>query len=149
MRQLRLFFILICAGLLSSCGAGANGGGGSSTVGPLPTDSVSGTVTFKGAPLPGAKVTAFLTNSNVIYQTTTTDANGNYSFTGLRTWGNVPSEYQFWATKSGYGFYPSAGSAGKATRFDYTGQFVGNGVTDTAIYFTVIDYVALLNHSLA
>lgn len=149
MRQLRFFLVMIYVGLLSSCGGSANSSGGNSNVDPLPTDSVSGTITFKGAPLPGAKVTAFLTNSNVIYQTTTTDANGNYSFTGLQTSGNVPGEYQFWATKPGYGFYPSAGGTGKATRFDYTGQFVGNAVTDIAIYFTVIDYVALPNDSLA
>ena len=122
---------------------------GNSNFDPPPTDSVSGTVTLKGAALPGGKVTAFLTNSNMIYQTTTTDGNGNYSFTGLQTTGNVPGDYQFWATKPGYGFYPSGGSTGKATRFDYTGQFTGNGVTDIAIYFTVIDYVALPNDSLA
>jgi Protein of unknown function (DUF1566)/Carboxypeptidase regulatory-like domain len=149
MRHLKFFFVMVCAGLLGSCGGGTNGSGGNFNVDPLPTDSVSGTVTLKGAPLSGVKVTAFLTNSNVIYSTTTTDANGNYSFTGLETSGNVAGEYQFWATKPGYGFYPSAGSAGKATRFDYTGQFVGNGVTDIAIYFTVIDYVALPNNSLA
>ena len=33
-------------------------------------------------------------------------------------------------------------------RADYTGQFTGNGVTDIAIYFTVIDYIALPNASL-
>ena len=139
MRQLKFFFVMVCAGLLISCGGSANSGGGGSNFDPLPTDSVSGTVNFKGAPLSGVKITAFLTNSNVIYSTTTTDANGNYSFTGLKTSGNVPGDYQFWATKPGYGFYPSAGSAAKATRFDYTGQFVGDGVTDIAIYFTVID----------
>ena len=60
----------------------------------------------------------------------------------------MPADFQFWASKPGYGFYPSAGSGAKVTRFDYTGQFVGNGVTDIAIYFTVIDYGALPNASL-
>jgi len=76
MRQLRFFFVMICIGLLSSCGGSANSSDGNSSVDPLPTDSVSGTITFKGAPLPSAKVTAFLSNSNVIYQTTTTGREG-------------------------------------------------------------------------
>jgi hypothetical protein len=103
---------------------------------------------FNGAPLSGAQVTAFLTNSNSIYQVTTTDASGRYSFSGMSVTGNVTGEYQFWATKNGYGFYPSVGSGAKVIRADYTGQFPGNGVTDIAIYFTVIDYLALPNSSL-
>ena len=41
------------------------------------------------------------------------------------------------------GFIRAVGSGAKVIRWDYTGQFQGNGVTDTAIYFTVIDYVSL------
>ncbi len=41
------------------------------------------------------------------------------------------------------------GSGANITRADHTGQFIGNGFTDTAIYFTVIHYVALPNASLA
>jgi Protein of unknown function (DUF1566)/Carboxypeptidase regulatory-like domain len=148
MARLKFFLLTIALGLLTACGGSTSGGGGNFSSDPPPTDSVSGTVTFKGAPLSGVTVTAFLTNSNVIHAVMTTDANGNYSFTGLQTSGNVPADFQFWASKPGYGFYPSVGSGAKVTRFDYTGQFVGNGVTDIAIYFTVIDYIALPNASL-
>src|SRR5579875_3604234 len=88
---------------------------------PPPTDSVSGTVTLRGSPLAGATVTAFDTNNNSIYGVATTDANGNYSFSGIGTTGNVAGEYQFWASKPGYGFYPSAGTGARVTRADYTG----------------------------
>ena len=154
MRAVKLLLAILGLGLLSACGSGGSGGGPNGDP-QLPTDSVSGTVTFKGAPLAGATVTAFLTNSNVVYQTATTDASGNYSFTGLPAYGNVPGDYQFWVNKTDnqarqvYGFYPSVSSPGRATRFDYTGQFQGNGVTDIAIYFTVIDFVAQPNGSLS
>ena len=87
----------------------------------------------------------FDTNNNVIAQEVTTDGSGNYSFTGLSDTGNVAEEYQLWATKPGYGFYPTVASGAKVMRWDYTGQFQGNGATDTAIYLTVIDYVSLPN----
>ena len=126
--------------LLSACGGGGGGGGGGPGD-PPPTATVSGTVTFNGAPLAGATVYAFLTNSNVVYEAATTDANGNYSFTGLPAAGNVPADYQFWAVKPGYGFYPSVGSGARVTRAGYNGMFQGNGSTDISISFTVIDYV--------
>ena len=146
MRAVKLASAIISLGLLSACGSG---GGNNSPFDPPPTDSVSGTVTFKGAPLAGATVTAFITNSNAIYQTATTDANGNYSFTGISTTGNVPGEFQFWVNKAGYGFYPSVSSPGQVMRAGYTGQFQGNGFNDIGIDFTVIDFVALANGSLS
>ncbi len=146
MRPVKLLLAIIGLGLLSACGSG--GGGGNTNSDPPPTDSVSGTVTFKGAPLAGATVTAFITNSNAIYQTATTDANGNYSFTGISTSGNVPGDFQFWANKTGYGFYPTVGAGASVIRAGYTGQFQGNGATDIGIDFTVIDFVALPNGSL-
>jgi len=138
----RWWLAIAALGLLSACGGGSSGADPADPA-PLPTDSVSGTVTFKGNPLAGASVTAFITNSDSIYKTTITNANGNYSFSGMQTSGNVPGDYQFWVNKAGYGFYPSVGSGAKVARADYTGQFMGNGVTDIAIYFTVIDFVAL------
>jgi hypothetical protein len=117
-------------------------------------------VTFKGSPLAGATVTLFDANNNAVAQTATTDANGNYSFTGVADTGDVQPEFQLWAEKAGYGFYPSlsgggqsggglsggglsGGSSGaKVMRWDYTGQFLGNGQTDAGIYFTVIDFVS-------
>ena len=72
---------------------------------------VSGTATFNGAPLAGVLVTAYTTNTSSIYQTTTTDANGSYSFS-LPAWNNptngASADYHIWATKPGYSFYPSA-----------------------------------------
>ena len=106
MARLKFFLLTIALGLLTACGGSTSGGGGNFTSDPPPTNSVSGTVTFKGAPLAGATVTAFLTNSNVIHSVTTTDANGNYSFNGLPASGNVPADFQFWVSKTGYGFYP-------------------------------------------
>lgn len=79
---------------------------------------------------------------------TTTDSNGRYNFLGIKTTGDVPVEYQIWAKKAGYGFYPSVGSGARVMIANYTGQFTGNEATDTAVYFTVIDYLALPNASL-
>jgi len=138
-------YLVVAIFFLTSCGGGTSSGGNNNGDPPPPTDSVSGSVTFKGSPLADATVTAFITNSNAIYQQATTDANGSYSFSGIQTTGNVPGDYQFWVNKPGYGFYPSVSDPGRATRADYTGQFQGNGVTDIAIYFTVIDYIALPN----
>jgi len=144
MRTRGLVFLLagIFAGL-AGCGGSTQTPALTNPDPPPPTDSVSGTVTFNGTPLAGATVTAFDTNNNSVYGVATTDSSGKYSFSGIGTTGNVAGEYQFWASKPGYGFYPSTGSGAKVTRADYTGQFSGNGVTDIAIYFTVIDYAAL------
>jgi hypothetical protein len=150
MKRARFLMVMAALGVLTACNGGNIGSNGLTNPGqPPPTDTVSGTVQFKGAPLAGATVTAWLTNTNTVYGTATTDANGNYSFSGLQTSGNATAVYQFWASKAGYGFYPSVGSGGKVIRFDHTGQFQGNGVTDTAIYFTVIQFDSLANGSLA
>jgi len=149
MRALQLFLLATLISMLVACGGASNGGGGLNNVPPPATDSISGTVTFKSAPLAGATVTNFITNSNTVYAVTTTDSNGHYSFMGISTTGNVPGDYQIYVTKPGYAFYPSVGPGAKVTRADFTGQFQGNGVTDIAIYFTVIDFVALPNVSVA
>ncbi|MGA7351005.1 MAG: DUF1566 domain-containing protein [Acidobacteriaceae bacterium] len=132
---------------LSGCKVGSSAGsdpaGGPTDNGAIANNSITGTVTLKGSALAGATVILFDTNNNVIAQEVTTDGSGNYSFTGLSDTGNVAEEYQLWATKPGYGFYPTVGSGAKVMRWDYTGQFQGNGATDTAIYLTVIDYVSL------
>ena len=141
--------------VVCGCKVGSSAGDPASTPvdnGAIPKNTISGTVTFKGSPLAGVTVTLFDTNDNAVAQTTTTDANGDYSFTGVADTGDVLPEFQFWAEKAGYGFYPSlsggglsgggAGSGAKVIRWDYTGQFQGNGVTDTGIYFTVIDFIS-------
>lgn len=129
----------------TACGGGTGGGGNFNNSAPPQPDSISGTVTFKGAPLAGATVTNFLTNSNIVFQTTTTDANGKYTFTGMSVTGNVPGDYQIYVFKDGYGFYPSVRSGAAVKRFDYTGQFLAQGPPPSGIFFNVIDFIALPN----
>ena len=145
MGKMKMVLVAMCLGFLSACGGGGNtsSNGNTNPGEPPPTDSIQGAVQFKGAPLAGVTVTLWLTNTNSIVQTTTTDASGNYSFTGVAAWGNVNAVYQLWASKPGYGFYPSVGSGAEVIRFDHTGNYQGNGQTDIAIYFTVIQYTAL------
>ena len=76
-------FVIVCV----ICGCKVGSSAGSAVVnqadnGAIPDNSITGTVTFNGSPLAGAKVTLFNANSNVVTATTTTDAGGNYSFTG-------------------------------------------------------------------
>jgi len=135
--------------VLTSCGGAGGGSGSGNFPAPTPTDAVSGTVTFKGNPLSGATVTAWVTNTNSVFQTATTDSNGNYKFSGIEASGNSAEELHFWISKKGYGFYLSVVSGARVTRADHTGDFSGNGITATAIYFTVIDYFALPNAGLS
>lgn len=141
-----ILFVCLCSALLTSCGTSA-GGGNTNPGQPPATVSISGTVTYKGAPLAGATVTDFLTNSNVVFKTATTDANGNYSFSGMSTGGNVPGEYQIYVNKAGYAFYPSVASGAKVERADYTGQYEGNGVAPSGLFFDVIDFVVSSDNS--
>jgi hypothetical protein len=138
-RNCRLLLPLFLSLPVVSAGASTN---------QFPNNLVSGTVTFQGAPLAGVSVTAYNTNTSSITQVTTTDENGNYRL-GLPAWintaGTASADYHIWAMKPGYAFYPSVGSGADVTRADHTGDFAGNGVTDIAIYFTVIHYVALPN----
>lgn len=136
---------------LSACGGGnANSPGLTNPGSPQPTDTATGTVTFNGAPLPGATVTLWLTNNNTVVSTATTEANGDYSFSGLTTSGDVPAEYQIWVNKTGYGFYPSVdGANAKVERADHTGQFVQTGQYGVPMYFTLIDFISLPNASLS
>lgn len=149
--QGRLQWFCFLAGLtlgLAGCsGASRHDPGLTDPTAPAPTDSVAGTVTYKGRPMAGVVIAEWLTNRNVVLATTTTDAEGNYSFTGIQTQGNVPAELHFWAMKAGYGFVPSVGSGATATRADHTGQFAGTILA--GIYFNVIDFVARANASIA
>jgi hypothetical protein len=126
--------------LLSGCGSNG-GGGGDPHSGPPETTNLSGTVSYKGLPMSGATVYAWETNTNAIVATTTTDANGNYTVTGLGDTADVPQEYQFWAMKAGYGFYPSAGGGAKVERSGMNGQFAGLNTGNPPIIFTVIDWI--------
>ncbi len=138
----------VAFGMLASCGGSRNDPGLTNPGTPPPTDSVSGTVTFKGAPLAGATVTLWLTNNNVVVSQTNTDSNGVYSFSGLSASGRVPADYQIWVSKTGYGFYPVLAASNpnaKVERFDHTGQFIESLTTGVPMYLTVIDFISLPN----
>jgi hypothetical protein len=134
--------------LLSACG----GGGGETNPGqPPPTDTVTGTVTFKGAPLPGAQVLLYTCNENYFAQTATTDANGNYSFAGLCTSADVPSEWLFWVMKDGFGFSPSVGGGAnaKVVRAGCNNFLLGYNTDGVGLNVTGIDYISVANVSLS
>jgi hypothetical protein len=108
--------------LLSACG---NGGGGGNTTpsdygAPVP-NTVSGTVLFQGAPLPGVTITVFNNNTNpsTVFATATTDTNGNYSIPGLPTGWDATPNFSFVATKAGYSFNPFMASNPTGNRADY------------------------------
>jgi hypothetical protein len=152
MRRILCSMAIAFGGFLCGCGGGSAGDPGLTNPGsPPPTNTVSGTVTFKGAPMAGATVTLWITNSNEVVSTATTDANGNYSFSGLSTSGNAEADYQIWVRKTGYGFYPSLANANanaKVERFDHTGQFIESQTLGVPMYFTLIDFISLANDSL-
>lgn len=143
MLSLKSAMAILCLAVLSACGGVSNGPNGGTNPPPPTPDTISGTVTFNGAPLAGTTVTDFLTNSNVVYQVATTDANGRYTFTGMSVTGDVPGEYQVYVNKAGYGFYPAVESGAKVMRADYTGQYQGIGIAPSGLLLTVIDYQAL------
>ena len=93
---------------LSSCGGSGNSNGDTDPAQPPPTNTFSGNVTLNGAPLSGVTIVAFDANNNSVFGTTTTDAQGNYSFSGLNTscTDNCIQDYQFLAFKRGYAFAP-------------------------------------------
>jgi len=113
---------IVLFSLLAACGGGGGGGGQTSSTngGPIP-NTLTGTVMFKGAPMAGVTVTAFNTNSDpsTIYAVTTTDANGNYSFSDLQTGCNCTVNYQFMASKAGYAFTPFMAANPTGNRADY------------------------------
>jgi hypothetical protein len=154
MNHLRLLIATLCLGALAGCNTSdhTDPGGNTNPSQPLTMDTVSGTVLFKGSPLAGATVTAFLTNSSTVFQTATTDASGNYTFTNMNPWGNSPANFDIWVQRSGYGFYPTLAAAttgALVTRADHTGDYLGNGLTDVPIYLTVINDTAQKNLSLS
>ena len=153
LRSAGLGAALLAMVLLSACGG--HGGGETNPGQPPPTDTVTGTVTFKGAPLAGAQVLLYTTNSNYFFQTATSDADGTYRFTGLGTSGDVPSNWLIWAMKDGYGFYPSlpdgAGSASSANvvRRGCNNFLLGYNGGGVGLDVTGINYTSLINASLA
>jgi len=125
---------------IAACGGGGSSGSGNTTPAqPPPTTSFSGTVRFQGAPLAGATVVAFDTNTNRTFATATTDASGHYSFTGLNTScsDSCVQDYQFWPAKAGYAFYPVLAGAAPGSRSAYqwdsapSNWYVPNGAAIT------------------
>jgi hypothetical protein len=131
--------------LLTACG----GGGETDPGQPPPTDTVTGTVMFKGAPLAGAKVLLYTCNSNYFEQTALTDANGSYTFAGLCTTGDCPSEWLFWVMKDGYGFYPSVASGAKVVRAGCNNFLQGYNTGGVGLNVAGIDYISVTNEPLS
>ena len=139
MTVLRSALSITSLAVLSACG----GGGGSSPApvsaapqngvpsapGPV-TSTVSGRIAMRnGAPLAGVEVTAYQTNNHTGV-TALSDANGNYSFTGLMT--GDQTRYEIRATKAGYGFYPApANASATVVKSD-----------DNALYRSVLSYLS-------
>ena len=123
------FLLAACSiSLLEACGGG--GGGGCETcadkTGAPLTSTVSGYVLDKNnAPVAGVTVSVYSHNNHTT-DTATTDANGKYSFAGLDATNNsrYVADYEIYAEKSGFGFYPSVSdAAAKVSRFDFNGQY--------------------------
>jgi len=100
---------VLSALLLTACGGGGGGGGNNTPDVAYPTTSVSGKVTYQGAPLAGATVVAYSTNGNNVAATAVTDAAGNYSFSGLDVscTDDCVAVFNFFAYKAGYSLAPA------------------------------------------
>jgi hypothetical protein len=111
---------------LTACGGGGGSGGPTTPSQPVPTATVSGTVQDKsGVPLAGVTISAYYHNVHTTV-TTTTAANGSYAFTGLDSTNTSTDkpDYEIYAEKAGYGFYPATGgAAGVISKFDFNGYY--------------------------
>jgi hypothetical protein len=168
-RGMRVALLLAWAMLATACSGGGGGGGKTDPGLPPPTNTVSGVVTFRGAPLAGVMVTAYSTNWNAVTATTVTDANGKFSFSGLEATADVTANFQFWPTLSGFAFYPSSAAGGAAaaragylwnpvpqnwylpsglsiTRAGYNGAFASADGT-AGVIFDVVNFMSALTGS--
>jgi len=137
MHQTRLFMAALGLALLGACGSDSGGSGTAATGGASGAPvlaTVSGVVVDRaGVPVPGVTVSVFHHNTNNTV-TTTTNASGMYSVTGLDTVNNA--DYAIYAQKAGLAFQPAVGdSAGVVTKFDFNG-----------LYRTVIRFPSLPSH---
>ena len=134
--------------VLSACGGK---GGETDPAQPLPTDTVSGTATFKGAPLPGVQILLYSTNSNVFTQTAVTDVNGKYSFSGLGTSGDYPADWMIWPMSTQYGLYPSVSTGApdaQVVRCGSNNFLLGYNTGGIGLDITGIHYDSLANGSM-
>ena len=129
MHKFRFLISIVTLALFSACG----GGGGTKCDSCLSSNepvkgSVSGTVVDKsGAPVSGVTISLYYGNVHTTV-TTTTDANGAYTVTGLDTSNTSTDQpdYQIFAEKGGVAFYPSStatGGVGKVVKLDYNGYY--------------------------
>ena len=146
---LKLPLMILSTLLLTGCGG--KGGGDTDPGQPPPTDSVSGTARFKGAPLPGVQILLYSTNSNVFTQTAITDGNGQYRFSGLGTAGDYPADWMIWPMSSQYGFYPTVGTGSPGAQVWRCGSnnfLLGYNTGGIGLDITGIHYDSLLNQSM-
>ena len=126
---MRAITSLVLGGILAILGACGGGGSGSkcetcNASVPPPVSRIAGQIVDKsGVAVAGVTVSVYYHNVHTT-QTTTTDANGNYVFTGLDANNNdkYTADYEVYAEKSGMGFYPKVSDpAAKISRFDFNG----------------------------
>lgn len=129
---------LLCFLLMSFLAA--CGGGGSTTptppAGPI-TSTLSGTVlSTNNTPLAGVTISVYHHNDHTT-ATAITDSNGHYAVPGLSTGTNA--DYEIYADKTGYGFYPKVSdAAGEVNKFDFNG-----------LYRTVARFITLPAHDVS
>lgn len=116
----RLVRVLMMVMILYACGGG--GGGGGEVGGANPTYSISGTITLSGNSFQGVTITL----SGASTANTTTDASGNYSFTGLSN-----GTYIVTPSMTGYTFNPINLAITISGANSSSVNFAGNKVTAT------------------
>lgn len=121
LRTVLMAFPIFVALFLLGCGGGG-GGGGSAPLAPT-TFSISGTVAGGGA-----NVTVTLSGVGIANQTTATDANGIYTFTGLAN-----GSYTVTPSKLGYVFSPVS-TAVNVNSANVTGKNTAATVSAAATY---------------
>lgn len=124
--------------VLASCGGGGDTGGNTNPGMPPMTSTVSGIVADKNSlPVLGVTVTVYSNNNNTAV-TTTSDATGAYSVSGLHTGDN--SDFSIYiGAATGLAFYPTVGdAAGAVVRDDFNGN-----------YRTVIRFLSMPTHNVS
>ena len=101
------YFIMMVTVIVFGCGGGGSSGGGSSDSNHQSSDpstySIQGQMLFNGAPLSGVTVTISAGITEALGDTTTTDADGNYTFTGMED-----GTYTITPSLAGYAFDPAS-----------------------------------------
>lgn len=113
--------------LLNACGGGGGSQCQSCGAASAPaTSTITGTVvSTSGLPLAGVTISAYYQNVHTTV-TTTTDTNGAYTIAGLDSTNTSTDkpDYEIYAEKSGFGFYPSiSDAAGAIKKFDFNGYY--------------------------